>query len=267
MDLEEVISQKLLRNRENLRAQFKSPEGTDTRHFICDNLLPEPIAQAAFDSFPKDYAGFRFRNSFREKKKTSVRLDQHPRLLSDITFAMQSPRVVEQIMAIVEMTSLIPDPLLYAGGLSMMSKGDFLHPHIDNSHDVNRRHYRRLNLLYYVTPGWDDASGGNFELWDRERRTPKVLVSKFNRLVVMETNGTSYHSVNEVQEADQPRCCVSSYYFSERSPTGKEYFHATSFSARPGHMRSRVMFAADAFARNAAAAIFKLGRGRKQLYR
>ncbi len=28
--------------------------------------------------------------------------------------------------------------MLYAGGLSMMFEGDFLNPHIDNSHDAGR---------------------------------------------------------------------------------------------------------------------------------
>lgn len=107
-----------------------------------------------------------------------------------------------------------PDPKLYAGGLSMMFSGDFLNPHIDNSHDGDRHRYRRLNLLYYVSPGWNLRNGGNLELWDEARIKPKTLVALENRLVVMETNKISWHSVSKV-EIDRPRCCVSNYYFSE----------------------------------------------------
>jgi Rps23 Pro-64 3,4-dihydroxylase Tpa1-like proline 4-hydroxylase len=35
-----------------------------------------------------------------------------------------------------------------------MSKGAYLRPHLDNSHDKNRKRYRVVNLLYYVTPDW-----------------------------------------------------------------------------------------------------------------
>ena len=41
-----------------------------------------------------------------------------------------------------------------------MTEGDFLNPHIDNSHDAKRERYRRLNLLYYVSPGWESAKRG-----------------------------------------------------------------------------------------------------------
>ena len=94
----------------------------------------------------------------------------------------------------------------------MMFCGDYLNPHIDNSHDAKRKRYRRLNLLYHVSPDWGFDSGGNFELWDESRMSPKTIVSRRNRLVVMETNKTSWHSVSPVN-VDGPRCCVSNYYF------------------------------------------------------
>jgi Rps23 Pro-64 3,4-dihydroxylase Tpa1-like proline 4-hydroxylase len=85
--------------------------------------------------------------------------------------------------------------------------GDFLNPHIDNSHDGERKRYRRLNLLYYVSPDWKIENGGNFELWDDERINQKTLTALTNRLVVMETNKISWHSVSPVT-TDRPRCCV-----------------------------------------------------------
>ena len=33
-----------------------------------------------------------------------------------------------------------------------MAPGHFLHPHIDNSHDMERQRYRILNLLYEMSP-------------------------------------------------------------------------------------------------------------------
>jgi len=128
--------------------------------------------------------------------------------------------------------------------LSMMFPGDFLNPHIDNSHDGDRARYRRINLLYYVNENWSEELGGNFELWDTGVTRQKTIVSGFNRLVAMETNKTSWHSVSKVA-ADRPRCCVSNYYFSKISPDGSNYFHVTSFTGRPQERMRRFVAPID----------------------
>ncbi|NVZ99640.1 2OG-Fe(II) oxygenase [Pseudomonas gingeri] len=178
---------------------------------------------------------------------------------------MQHPSVVGKIAELVAIDGILPDPTLYAGGLSMMFKDDFLNPHIDNSHDAARALYRRLNLLYYVAPDWSLENGGNFELWDPQVKTQKTLVSKFNRLVVMETNKDSWHSVSKVR-VEGPRCCVSNYYFSEESPDDddKSYFHVTSFNGRPEEPGRRALGVVDNTLRNAVSRLLRVGRGKDQ---
>ena len=70
----------------------------------------------------------------------------------------------------------------------MMCNNDFLNPHIDNSHDASKKNFRRLNLLYYVSPEWVLNNGGNLELWDKKVEKFKTIIAKFNRLVVMKTD-------------------------------------------------------------------------------
>jgi Rps23 Pro-64 3,4-dihydroxylase Tpa1-like proline 4-hydroxylase len=143
---------------------WSHPVGTNTRHFYVDNLLPAEVAEAAYAAFPKDGSGFYSKETFREKKRTSRHLSEYAPLLSDITYAMQDAAIVGRISRLIGFDHIEPDPSLYAGGLSMMFKDDFLNPHIDNSHDAKRDRYRRLNLLYYVSPDWRLENGGNFEL-------------------------------------------------------------------------------------------------------
>jgi Rps23 Pro-64 3,4-dihydroxylase Tpa1-like proline 4-hydroxylase len=210
----------------------------------------------------RDGSGFFSRESFREKKRTSANLDAYDPILADITFAIQDERVVAAVADIAEFEQIEPDPKLYAGGLSMMFHGDFLNPHIDNSHDATRGRYRRLNLLYYVSPDWKLENGGNFELWDDSRLVPKTIVSAANRLVVMETNKSSWHSVSKVL-AHEARCCVSSYYFSKVSPDASTYFHVTSFTGRPNETLRRVIGSLDNTARNVVSKLLKVGRGKQ----
>lgn len=262
-DLTTAMVKRLSAERAQVAREFRSPAETATRHCVIDDFLPESMAREIGDAFPADCIGFKPRADFRERKRTSVLLDDQAPILKEVTFAFQSPQVISEVGKIAGVEGLEPDPKLYAGGLSMMVTGDYLHPHIDNSHDSARKRYRRLNLLYYVSPDWSEACGGNFELWNARVTKPKVIVSRFNRLVIMETNRSSVHSVNEVR-SNRPRCCVSNYFFSKESPTGKEYYHVTAFKGRPGP--KRVAFLIDAMLRNVAAKTFGLGRGRKQVY-
>jgi Rps23 Pro-64 3,4-dihydroxylase Tpa1-like proline 4-hydroxylase len=263
-DVVQLILDRLASEEDNISAQWRSPVGTTTRHFYVDDFLPGDIAGAAYEAFPRDGSGFFSKETFREKKRTSAHLNDYAPILSNLTYAMQDPAVVGKVSQIIGFDKIEPDPSLYAGGLSMMFKGDFLNPHIDNSHDAKRDRYRRLNLLYYVSPDWKLENGGNFELWNEERSTPCTIISKRNRLLVMETNKTSWHSVSRVA-VDVPRCCVSNYYFSKISPDQTEYFHVTSFDGRPEEPLKRMVSAADNALRNVVSRTLKIGRGKKEI--
>ena len=252
--------------RQQITAAWANPEGTSTRHFYIDDFFPAQLARDAYAAFPIAANGFYNHASFREKKKTSAHLDDYPPILREITFALQDRRLVELIAQIVGFQHIEPDPALYAGGLSMMFKGDFLNPHIDNSHDAKRDRYRRLNSLYYVSPDWRLENGGNFELWNKDQTIPKTLVAIENRLIVMETNRTSWHSVSPVI-ADRPRCCISNYYFSRESPEHSDYFHVTSFTGRPDEKLKRIVGVIDNGLRNSISKTLKIGRGKHLMKR
>jgi Rps23 Pro-64 3,4-dihydroxylase Tpa1-like proline 4-hydroxylase len=147
-----------------------------------------------------------------------------------------------------------------------MLRGDYLNPHIDNSLDAERRLYRRVNLLYYVTPGWLPEHGGHLHLWDPAVREAAVFNSSFNCLVLMETNRHSWHSVNTVR-GEGPRCCVSNYYFSERSPDGTDYFHITDFSAPPEQPLRRALARLDGRLRTLVRRVKRRGFARDDFYK
>jgi Rps23 Pro-64 3,4-dihydroxylase Tpa1-like proline 4-hydroxylase len=171
-------------------------------------------------------------------------------LLEEIIYAFQDERVVRMVESITGIPDMRPDEHLYAGGISLMTKGNFLNPHLDNSHDNDRSLYRVLNLLYYVSPDWSLENGGNLELWDHgTEQQQRTIVSAFNRLALMITNKTSIHSVSKVTAAAS-RCCVSNYYFSPHSLEDGNYFHVTSFYGRPEEPVKKVLLALDRKLRN-----------------
>jgi Rps23 Pro-64 3,4-dihydroxylase Tpa1-like proline 4-hydroxylase len=203
------------------------------RHFALDDLLPVEIAERIYANFPKPKKMHLIHSRGKIKLKYSHLKDTSP-LLQDINAAIQTPEVVALIEEITGIKNQIPDPTRFAGGISTLLKGYYINPHVDNSHDVEKkRYYRTVNVLYYVSPDWGPENGGNYELWNESIDKHILVPSLFNRLVVMETNSTSWHAVNPVL-CDAPRCCVFNYFFSEQSPENREYFfNAPSFKARP----------------------------------
>lgn len=241
-----LIHERLAPHAETYRREFTIPGRVQS--FYVDNLLPQDVALAIFEAFPHLDRMIRRRN-WREDKFIGVQMNQYERLIEESVFAFQDESVVNLIGEVTGLSALEPDPRLYAGGISSMVRGQFLSPHVDNSHDGERLRYRALNLLYYVSPDWEDADGGHLELWDHGMGHPqRTIHSRFNRLIVMQTDRRSIHSVSPIAK-DARRCCVSNYYFSIPSPMGMPYFHATSFRAWPGHPVRDLVLRADAKAR------------------
>ena len=259
----ERIADCIIRNKDSLSEQWNNPKGTPTRHFFVDNLLSEEDVAQIYEAFPQDSSIWVQQQSFREQKKTFAKLDSIDPCIAACTDAFHSDNVLKAIAETTGLTELEADPELYAGGISMMGLQDFLNPHIDNSHDATRKRYRRLNLLYYITPDWSQNNGGNLELWNEQVTQPKVIASKYNRLVVMETNKYSWHSVQPVS-IDENRCCISNYYFSKGSPEKQDYYHVTSFLGRPQQKMRRIWGRIDNFIRQMIAVNLKVSRGKSQ---
>jgi len=248
------IVERLSASRDALRRQFFSGDKVST--FVLPDLLDEKSAQEVYSAFPPKEKMVRNR-TLREHKYIGVQMNWYHPTVEEIIYAFQDPGVVGLISEITGIRPLFPDETLYAAGISLMAKDNFLNPHVDNSHDGGGKNYRALNLLYYVTPGWQESYGGNLELWDHGVRYPcRTIPAKFNSLVVMATHKESWHSVSRVLH-DGQRCCVSNYYFSSRPVDGLEGFHVTSFRGRPEESVKDWLLQADAAIRMGIRKILK----------
>jgi len=223
-----------------------------------DNLLPPEEVRKVNLAFP-DKSTMMLKKSLRENKYVAAQMDKYSPVLEEIIYAFQEPGVVEVVQDITGIKDMVPDTHLYAGGISLMAKDNFLNPHLDNSHDKNRELYRVLNLLFYVTPDWSTENGGNLELWDDGPKHPqREITSHFNRLAIMATHEKSWHSVSQVK-VDRSRCCISNYYFSEKPLEDHEYFHVTSFRGRPEQPVRDVLLQGDIALRTGIRKVFKKG--------
>lgn len=213
---------------ERLKSNVKNLSTGNFKFWVIEDLLPINIAQEIAEAFPSDTL-LRERNSLREYKKVGVAFEDYNPIMEDITYAFHDKRVVQAIEKITGFDRMVPDYELYAGGLSSMAKNSFLNPHLDNSHNNSKDMYRVLNLLYYISSDWKHEYGGNLILYPDGMNSKEIeITSKFNSLVLMETNDQSFHGVSKVSNENSRRC-VSNYYFRSNSTVDHDYEHVTKF--------------------------------------
>lgn len=256
-EISEFIFQNLLANKKELKSQFLKNK-KNIGFFYLDNLLPNELALNIFNKFPSLDETVK-RKNLREKKYTAFQMDKYDSLLEKVIYAFQDKKIVDLIANICDVNEVFADEKLYAGGLSLMEKDNFLNPHLDNSHDKDRNRWRVLNILYYVTPNWKQEYGGNLEIWPNGLKEKQLTIkSAFNRLVVMATHQKSWHSVSKVL-TDNIRCCISNYYFSEKPLLESDQFHVTTFRGNPSEKIKDKILQVDNFFRATARKFFKKG--------
>lgn len=251
------IAFKLKKNKETLRQSFNE-HTKGVRYFYTDNLLPIDWCNQINNAFPKT-SEMSLKKSIREDKYIGVQMDKYKAIIADVIYAFQDNQVVQVIKEICNLEECSADASLYAGGISSMSKKQFLKPHLDNSHDKDRDKWRVLNLLYYTTPDWKKEFGGNLEVWpDGLKGNPITIVSKFNRLVVMGTDKDSWHSVSPIA-VEKRRNCVSNYYFSNTPLNKEDSFHVTLFRGWPKQKLQDAVLRLDGFVRMLIRKVFPKG--------
>jgi Rps23 Pro-64 3,4-dihydroxylase Tpa1-like proline 4-hydroxylase len=245
------------RRKTELKDQFAaSRDGIG--YFFLDDLLPVELALKLNRIFPGPEEMV-LKKSIREDKYIAAQMNHYNPLLEETIYAFQDKKVVDLVGEICGIKEAIPDAHLYAGGISMMGNNQFLNPHLDNSHDKDRKRWRVLNLLYYITPDWNEEYGGNLELWPNGLKGKQVTIhSKFNRLAVMVTHNRSLHSVSPVKY-DGFRKCISNYYFSKTPLLESDTFHVTSFRGRPENKFHDILLQCDTWLRMSVRKIFKKG--------
>jgi Rps23 Pro-64 3,4-dihydroxylase Tpa1-like proline 4-hydroxylase len=153
--------------------------------------------------------------------------------LHELLTAFQAPAVTRLLSEIIGVRELWPDQQLDASGLVSLQRGGFENPHLDASHNARGDKYCVLKAIYYLSPDWRLADGGQLELWEEGLdRLPTVTLAKWNRLTLVAMHERSWHSINRVTARRPRRALVHTYYASEPLAR-REYRHGLSFRGRP----------------------------------
>jgi hypothetical protein len=218
------------------------------RYVVIDDFLDPELAQALLQSFP----GFDAKYALNEMgqvggKAVREHVRDLPKPYPELDAWLQTPDFLGAVSKITGIPDLLYDADYIGGGTHENVDGQGLDMHIDfNYHPGNRTH-RRLNLIVYLNPEWEESWGGCIELaedpWNPHNHNRTAVAPLFNRAVIFETNERSWHgfpriTLPEGKKSLSRRSFAIYLYTKERPAEETAPSHATVYvpEARPEHL-------------------------------
>ncbi len=154
---------------------------------------------------------------------------------------IQSKPFLDLVSQLTGIPDLLYDPWYFGGGTHENRHGQDLDAHVDfNRHPITGWH-RRLNLIVYLNPEWDEAWGGCLDL-HRDPRAADDQVVRIapldNRCVIFETNEISWHGFERIAlpeaRRELSRRSIALYFYTlERPAEELADSHSTIYVDRP----------------------------------
>jgi hypothetical protein len=197
--------------RAELAQRFRAAEPFP--HVVLDGFLRAEACRRLVDEFPSFERGNSLDENNRPGKKS---VNEDLRALGPTFAALDDLIRSSQFLSLLgEITSV--DRLLYdadyiGGGTHENLAGQDLDFHIDfNRHPCGWD--RRLNLLLYLNPDWEESQGGCLELRRDPREPASRVLPLFNRAVLFETSERSWHGFEAIRRGT--RRSIALYFYTE----------------------------------------------------
>ncbi len=190
---------------ESWKNAFKG--GVPFDHVVIDNFLPTDLASALEKDFPLEKLSelYSYNNPL-EQKFASNNWNLFPPTTYAFFEYLNSAEVVKK-MSILCGVELEADFGLHGGGWHIHGDGGKLNPHLDYSIHPKLGMQRKLNLILYLSSGWEESYGGHLGLWsnDPNQNQPSKLEKEvpvgFNRALIFDTTQHSWHGISRMVSA------------------------------------------------------------------
>ena len=238
--LETLINPRVLEQSADIAKRFVPRE--PFRHVVIENFFSAEYANRLLADFPSFERG-NARNESGEigNKSTIERVRELSPSYRDLDELIKSKNFLALIGKLTGIDNLLYDPFYFGGGTHENRDGQDLDPHVDfNRHPIENWH-RRLNLIVYLNPEWQDAWGGSLEIHTDPRMEDnliELITPLFNRCVIFETTETSWHGFSRIglpeSRKDLSRRSIALYFYTVDRPAEElAETHSTVYVDRP----------------------------------
>lgn len=158
----------------------------------------------------------------------------------ELDAVVRSGEFLRFVGGVTGIDDLLYDPFYLGGGTHENRDGQLLQAHIDFNYHPSERWHRRLNLIVYLNPEWDEAWGGNLELWRdpyADAAPAARIAPVFNRCVIFETTEHSWHGFDTIalppEQKSRSRKSIALYFYTrQRSAQETAGKHSTHYVNR-----------------------------------
>lgn len=232
-----------------LRGEFADAQPFS--HVVIDDFFEHDVAEALERDIPAfdDASWMEYRNPIEEKRALN-HWDRFPPATYR-AFAYLNNEFLAGLRALTGIEDLRADAGLHGGGWHLHARGGKLNVHLDYSLHPKLQLERRLNLIVYLSSGWEPAWGGALGLWTHEADNtgPKELVKAvdciFNRAVIFDTTH-AWHGLPDPISCPEGvyRKSIATYYLTpareNASTRGKALFAPHGEQARDESVRELI---------------------------
>jgi Rps23 Pro-64 3,4-dihydroxylase Tpa1-like proline 4-hydroxylase len=209
-------------------------------HILLKDFLDFEVAQDMATQFPQatSDAWTQYKHA-NENKLGMPKREMFPAPIRAVTDELNSPEFVAWVSELTGIPNLMPDPMLEGGGLHQSGPGGYLNVHTDFSmHHFHTHWHRRVNLILYLNPEWQEEWGGALELWERKDGKMARCAAKYppllNHALIFTTDERSLHGFPDpltCPKGESRKSLALYYYTLERGK--KVTSHSTDYFARP----------------------------------
>lgn len=209
-------------NVDQLKKQYSAAQPFP--HLLIDDFLPSDLAKDLENACRKVSNERNVSDGFQQNKKFALNnWSLMPEEMFKVCSFFNSGDFLNFLENITDIGALISDPYLEGGGLHQTYKDGFLKMHTDFNWNRKIKLNRRINVILYLNSKYEKNWDGKLLLSKNpskeESEKMYSIEPKFNRLIIFNTNDTTFHGHPEPLNFPStfPRTSLAFYYYTAKN--------------------------------------------------